>query len=181
MGGNQALSSGGVGTVGGQGPAHVFPRDQSLANPRMRRQQIILPVRILRVRIGQVLGLGAIMNVLVGLDLLTKDNDGRYALTAESTTFLVPGKSTFCVAFFLLTSEPMLSEWRKLHEIVRSGQPKKNINQERDGVPFFLRFVGVEANRFGRRAVILALCFVGAAARPKPRGSGIEANGLTVL
>ena len=81
-------------------------------------------------------GLGAIMNVLVALDLLSKDNDGRYALTAESSTFLVPGKATFCGAFFLLTSGPMLSAWRKLHEIVRSGRPEKNIDQERDGVPF---------------------------------------------
>ena len=86
-------------------------------------------------------GLGAIMNVLVALDLLTKDKDERYALTAESSKFLVPGKATFCGAFFLLTSEPMLSAWRKLHEIVRSGRPEKNINQERDGVPFFLQFV----------------------------------------
>jgi len=86
-------------------------------------------------------GLGAIMNVLAGLELLTKDDGGRYALTAESSTFLVPGKPTFYGAFFLLTSEPMLSEWRKLHEIVRGGQPDKNINQERDGVPFFLQFV----------------------------------------
>ena len=86
-------------------------------------------------------GLGAIMNVLVALDLLSKDNDGRYALTAESSTFLVPGKATFCGAFFLLTSGPMLSAWRKLHEIVRSGRPEKNIDQERDGVPFFLQFV----------------------------------------
>jgi SAM-dependent methyltransferase len=86
-------------------------------------------------------GLGAIMNVLVGLDLLTKDNDGRYALTTETATFLVPGKPTFCGAFFLLTSEPMLSEWRKLPAIVRSGRPEKRIDQEQDGVPFFLRFV----------------------------------------
>jgi hypothetical protein len=83
-------------------------------------------------------GLGAIMNVLVGLELLTRDDEGRYALTAESATFLVTGKPTFCGAFFLLTSDPMLSEWRKLHEIVRSGRPEKNINEERDGVPFFL-------------------------------------------
>jgi SAM-dependent methyltransferase len=81
------------------------------------------------------------MNVLVGLELLTRDDEGRYALTAESATFLVSGKPTFCGAFFLLTSDPMLSEWRKLHEIVRSGRPEKNINEERDGVPFFLRFV----------------------------------------
>jgi 2-polyprenyl-3-methyl-5-hydroxy-6-metoxy-1,4-benzoquinol methylase len=88
-----------------------------------------------------VRGLRAILNALVGLQLLTKDGEGRYALTPESATFLVRGKPTFHGAFFLLTSEPMLSEWAKLHEIVRSGQPTRTINQERDGVPFFLRFV----------------------------------------
>lgn len=86
-------------------------------------------------------GLRALLNALVGLELLAKDEAGRYALTPESATFLVSGKPTFHGAFFLLTSEPMLSEWRKLHDIVRSGRPAQPINRERDGVPFFLRFV----------------------------------------
>jgi hypothetical protein len=86
-------------------------------------------------------GLRAILNALVGLELLAKDNEGRYVLTPESATFLVTGKPTFHGAFFLLTSEPMLSEWGKLHEIVRSGRPNKHINQKQDGVPFFARFV----------------------------------------
>jgi SAM-dependent methyltransferase len=86
-------------------------------------------------------GLRAILNALVGLGLLAKDNQGRYALTPESATFLVSGKPTFHGAFFLLTSEPMLSEWRKLYEIVRSGRPAQHINRAQDGVPFFLRFV----------------------------------------
>src|SRR5262249_705418 len=88
-----------------------------------------------------VRGLRALLNALVGLELLAKDEAGRYALTPESATFLVSGKPTFHGAFFLLTSEPMLSEWRKLHDIVRSGRPAQPINRERDGVPFFLRFV----------------------------------------
>jgi SAM-dependent methyltransferase len=86
-------------------------------------------------------GLRAVLNALVGLDLLSKDKEGRYALTPESATFLVTGKPTFHGAFFLLTSEPMLSEWGKLHEIVRSGRPAHHINREEDGVRFFLRFV----------------------------------------
>ena len=86
-------------------------------------------------------GLRAILNALVGLELLAKDDEGRYVLTPESATFLVTGKPAFHGAFFLLTSEPMLSEWGKLYDIVRSGQPQKHINREQDGVPFFLRFV----------------------------------------
>jgi len=86
-------------------------------------------------------GLRAILNALVGLDLLAKDGQERYALTPESAMFLVSGKPAFHGAFFLLTSEPMLSQWRKLHEIVRSGQPAQQINREQDGVEFFRRFV----------------------------------------
>jgi ubiquinone/menaquinone biosynthesis C-methylase UbiE len=86
-------------------------------------------------------GVRAILNALAGLGLLVKDDEGRYALTPESATFLVSGKATFHGAFFLLTSEPMLSEWRKLYEIVRSGRPAQHINRAQDGVPFFLRFV----------------------------------------
>jgi 2-polyprenyl-3-methyl-5-hydroxy-6-metoxy-1,4-benzoquinol methylase len=86
-------------------------------------------------------GLRTVLNALVGLDVLSKDATGRYALTEESATFLVTGKPTFHGAFFLLTSEPMLTSWGKLHEVVRSGRAPHHINREQDGVAFFLRFV----------------------------------------
>jgi len=86
-------------------------------------------------------GLRAILNALVGLDLLGRDAEGCYTLTAESAAFLVRGTPTFHGAFFLLTSEPMLSHWRELYEIVRSGHSAQHINREDDGVRFFLRFV----------------------------------------
>jgi 2-polyprenyl-3-methyl-5-hydroxy-6-metoxy-1,4-benzoquinol methylase len=86
-------------------------------------------------------GLRIVLNALVGLDLLSKDEAGRYALTKESATFLVSGKSSFHGAFFLLTSEPMLSSWGKLHEIMRTGRPSHCINREGDGVAFFQQFV----------------------------------------
>src|SRR6266852_4585929 len=86
-------------------------------------------------------GLRMVLNALVGLDLLSKDEAGRYALTEESATFLVTGKPTYHGAFFLLTSEPMLSSWGKLHGVIRSGRPAHRINREQDGVEFFLRFV----------------------------------------
>jgi SAM-dependent methyltransferase len=82
-----------------------------------------------------------VLNALVGLELLAKDDRARYSLTAESAAFLVKGKPTFHGAFFLLTGEPMLTEWRRLPEIVRGGRPAHHINQEGEGVPFFLRFV----------------------------------------
>ena len=86
-------------------------------------------------------GLRMVLNALVGLDLLTKDRMGRYALTAESSAFLVTGKPAFHGAFFLLTSDPMLSEWRKLCSTVQSGRPTHRINAEADGAKFFARFV----------------------------------------
>lgn len=88
-----------------------------------------------------VRGLRTVLNALVGLDVLTKDEAGRYALTEESATFLVSGKPTYHGAFFLLTREPMLSSWGKLHDVVKSGRPTHHINREQEGTSFFLRFV----------------------------------------
>jgi ubiquinone/menaquinone biosynthesis C-methylase UbiE len=86
-------------------------------------------------------GLRIILDALVGLDVLTKDGVGHYALTEESATFLVTGKPTYHGAFFLLTKEPMLSAWGKLEEAVRSGRPAHHINREQEGTSFFLKFV----------------------------------------
>jgi ubiquinone/menaquinone biosynthesis C-methylase UbiE len=86
-------------------------------------------------------GLRTVLNALVGLDVLSKDDAGRYALTEEAAAFLVTGKPTYHGAFFLLTREPMLTSWGQLHEVIRTGQPACHINQEQEGTKFFLRFV----------------------------------------
>jgi SAM-dependent methyltransferase len=90
---------------------------------------------------AQARGLRLLLNALVGLELLTKDPHGRYALTAESAEFLVSGKPTFHGAFFLLIGEPMFSEWSKLCAIVRNGRPVHRINEEESGTRFFQQFV----------------------------------------
>jgi 3-hydroxy-5-methyl-1-naphthoate 3-O-methyltransferase len=82
-----------------------------------------------------------VLNALVGLDLLCKDQFERYSLTGESAEFLVSGKPTFHGAFFLLTSERMLSEWAALGSIVRTGKTAHRINEEQNGTRFFLQFV----------------------------------------
>jgi ubiquinone/menaquinone biosynthesis C-methylase UbiE len=82
-----------------------------------------------------------VLNALVGLDLLRKDQFERYALTCESAEYLVSGKPTFHGAFFLLTSERMLSEWAALGSIVRTGRPIHRINEEQNGTRFFQQFV----------------------------------------
>lgn len=86
-------------------------------------------------------GLRMVLNALVGLGVLLKDDAGRYALTEESAMFLVTGKPTYHGAFFLLTREPMLSSWGKLHDVVRNGRTTHHINREQEGTEFFLRFV----------------------------------------
>jgi 2-polyprenyl-3-methyl-5-hydroxy-6-metoxy-1,4-benzoquinol methylase len=86
-------------------------------------------------------GLRMVLDALVGLDVLSKDDTGHYALTEESATFLVTGKPTYHGAFFLLTKEPMLSSWSKLDEVVKSGRPAQHINREQEGSSFFLKFV----------------------------------------
>jgi hypothetical protein len=86
-------------------------------------------------------GLRMVLDALVGLDVLSKDDAGHYALTEESATFLVTGKPTYHGAFFLLTKEPMLSSWSRLDEVVKSGRSVRHINREQEGPSFFLRFV----------------------------------------
>ena len=86
-------------------------------------------------------GLSAVLNALVGLKILAKDGAGRYLLTLESATFLVRRKPSFHGAFFLLTSESMLSAWGRLYDVVQNGQPARRINLKEDGVDFFLQFV----------------------------------------
>jgi 2-polyprenyl-3-methyl-5-hydroxy-6-metoxy-1,4-benzoquinol methylase len=86
-------------------------------------------------------GLRMVLNALVGLDVLSKDDAGHYAFTEQSATFLVTGKPTYHGAFFLLTKEPMLSSWSKLDEVIKTGRSVHHINQEQEGANFFLRFV----------------------------------------
>lgn len=90
---------------------------------------------------AQPRGIRLVLNALVGLDLLTKDQHGRYALTVESAEYLVSGKPTFHGAFFLLIANPMFSEWTKLCEIVRDGRSVNLINVEQSGTKFFQQFV----------------------------------------
>ena len=82
-----------------------------------------------------------VLNALVGLELLSRDPQERYALTAESAEYLVSGKPTFHGAFFLLVAKPMLSEWSKLCDVIRDGRPAHRIDEEQNGTGFFQQFV----------------------------------------
>ena len=86
-------------------------------------------------------GLTAIMNVLVGLDFLAKDQKGTYSLTPESAAFLVSTKPGFQGGLIRHSSEHLVPKWLHLNEIVATGQPIAAVNQQGPGSDFFAEFV----------------------------------------
>lgn len=86
-------------------------------------------------------GLAAIMDVLVGLEFLSKDGEGIYALTPESSAFLVSTKPGFQGGLIRHTSEHLLPKWLSLNEVVGTGRPAQAVNQQGTGAEFFEKFV----------------------------------------
>ncbi len=86
-------------------------------------------------------GLTAIMNALVGLDFLAKDEQGRYSLTPESAAFLVSNKPGFMGGMIRHGSEHLIPRWLSLNEVVATGRPVTPVNQEDSGSEFFQEFV----------------------------------------
>jgi ubiquinone/menaquinone biosynthesis C-methylase UbiE len=89
---------------------------------------------------ASIRGLRAVMNALVGLQLLTKQ-DGKYALTPESEAFLVSGKPGSLAGSFRMSMRRIVPLWLKLEEIVRTGQPAEARNTEQPGTDFFSELV----------------------------------------
>ena len=85
-------------------------------------------------------GVRALMNALVGFELLSKDAQERYALTPESATFLVRGKPGF-LGGFMQHCDLTIPKWLHLPEVVQTGKPAMAVNQEGDGSEFFEAFV----------------------------------------
>jgi 3-hydroxy-5-methyl-1-naphthoate 3-O-methyltransferase len=86
-------------------------------------------------------GLGAVMNVLVGMDFLAKDTGGLYSLTPESSTFLVSTKPGFHGGLLRHGSQQLIPKWLELNKIVETGKPADSVNQEKTGSDFFEKFV----------------------------------------
>lgn len=82
-------------------------------------------------------GLAAIMNVLVGLDFLAKDDNGVYSLTPESAAFLVSTKPSFQGGLIRHTSKQLIPKWLHLSEVVANGKPAAAVNQQGEGSDFF--------------------------------------------
>jgi precorrin-6B methylase 2 len=86
-------------------------------------------------------GLSAIVNLLVGLNLLGKDSGETFSLTPESSAFLVTTKPSFMGGIIRHTSEQLLPSWLKLNEVVATGKPVNAVNRENQGGAFFHEFV----------------------------------------
>ena len=90
---------------------------------------------------GSARGLRAIMDALVGLELLKKDRQSRYSLTPESKAFLISEKPGTLAGFFGSILPVMISRWLRLTDIVRDGRPAVAVNQETEGTEFFSQLV----------------------------------------
>jgi ubiquinone/menaquinone biosynthesis C-methylase UbiE len=86
-------------------------------------------------------GLRAIMDALVGLELLKKARQSRYSLTPESQAFLISEKPGSLAGFFGSILPVMISRWLRLTDIVRDGQPTVAVNQDTEGTEFFSQLV----------------------------------------
>jgi SAM-dependent methyltransferase len=86
-------------------------------------------------------GLRAIMDALVGLELLKKDRQAKYSLTPESHAFLISDKPGTLAGFFGSILPVMISRWLRLTDIVRDGRPAVAVNQENEGTEFFSQLV----------------------------------------
>jgi 3-hydroxy-5-methyl-1-naphthoate 3-O-methyltransferase len=85
-------------------------------------------------------GLRAIMNALVGLELLTKRGQ-KYSLTSESEAFLVKNRPGTLAGFYSMNRVRLIEQWMQLDEIVRTGRPAEARNQEEPGTKFFTELV----------------------------------------
>jgi len=90
---------------------------------------------------ASVRGLHAIMNALVGLELLKKDRQQKYSLTPESAAFLLSDKAGTQAGFFATILPQLVSRWLSLTEVVRDGRPVLAVNQEEPGTEFFSQLV----------------------------------------
>jgi len=96
-------------------------------------------------------GLRAIMDALVGLELLKKDRSAkgrirrgeqsRYSLTPESQAFLISDKPGSLAGFFGSILPIMASRWLQLTDIVRNGRAAVAVNRETEGTEFFSQLV----------------------------------------
>ncbi len=86
-------------------------------------------------------GLMALADFFVGIELLSKDGEGRYQLTEESVAFLISGKPAFMGGLFRHMGRTIIPRWLQLPEVVRRGIPAMDLSSEPTGAAFFEDFV----------------------------------------
>jgi hypothetical protein len=86
-------------------------------------------------------GARILLNGLVAIEMVTKEKSGKFALTPESSTFLVSGKPSYFGGMIRHTGKQLLPKWMQLTQIVKTGKPAMAVNQEGDGSAFFAEFV----------------------------------------
>src|SRR5690606_31727544 len=86
-------------------------------------------------------GLRMLCDALVGLEFLSRDAADRYALTPESSAFLVSHKPSFHGFLLRHISRQLLPAWMELNDVVRTGQPVGQVNEPAEGTDFFAAFV----------------------------------------
>jgi ubiquinone/menaquinone biosynthesis C-methylase UbiE len=86
-------------------------------------------------------GLASILNFLVGMNFLTKDAEGKFALTEESSTFLVSSKPSFHGGLIRHSSGQLIPMWLQLNRVVETGKPATAVNKEGVGSEFFVELV----------------------------------------
>jgi ubiquinone/menaquinone biosynthesis C-methylase UbiE len=86
-------------------------------------------------------GVRAIMNALVGFDLLKKSGGNKYELTPESAAFLVSTKPSFMGGMASHTSKQLIPNWLHLSDVVATGKPAESVNQADGGEAFFQELV----------------------------------------
>lgn len=85
-------------------------------------------------------GTRMVLDSLVALELLTKQG-GRYALTAETDTFLVRDRRT-SIAEMIAEHPPLMwDEWGRLREALKTGRPVRTVDDLGSGGEFFPRLI----------------------------------------
>ncbi len=129
-------------------------------------------------------GLSALMNALVGLDFLARDDAGRYSLTPESATFLVSSKPAYFGGFLAHISEQLIPDWLNLTTAVQTGKPVVPVNRHSEGSAFFEQFVaGLFAMNYGSAVTAAQALGVASATGPLKvldlaAGSGVFGIGI---
>ncbi|HME21105.1 MAG TPA: methyltransferase [Acetobacteraceae bacterium] len=85
-------------------------------------------------------GVRALADLLVGLDVLGRDEAGRYTLRPESEMFLVSGRPAYLGAYFAHLTQ-LVTPFLELDNPVRTGEPVRTLNEAAMGSVFFHDFV----------------------------------------